>query len=121
VTPLCGSSVWPNQCGIVRVDGRTTAPPNVAVDACIRASSITCGCDAVDALDEVELVDEDVLLVEDVVVVDEDVPLPDAVPWSLFPGLAGFPWAEAPVTMTATSDTTRARASASFRKAISSP
>jgi len=105
VTPLCGSSVWPNQCGIVRVVGRTSAPPSVVVYALRVASSTTCGSADVDAL------------------VDDDDVLPDVdvVAGGAGSCLGGFPCADAPVTTTATSDTTRANVSASFRKTISSP
>lgn len=70
--------------------------------------------------DEVELLDEAPLDDELEELVDEDAPSRDAA-WSLLPGFAGFPCADAPVTTTATSDATRASVRTSFRKAISSP
>ena len=53
---------------------------------------------------------------------DDDVlPDVDVVAGGAGSCLGGFPCADAPVTTTATSDTTRANVSASFRKTISSP
>jgi hypothetical protein len=118
---LCGSAVDPKKCGIVRVVGSTSAPPSTVVSACSFESSTTCGSDAVeppeDAMPDDELVDE---LLVDEESVEVDVLSRDAA-WSLFPGFAGFPCADAPVTTTASSEPARARPSASFRKTISSP
>jgi hypothetical protein len=85
----------------------------------------TIGSAAVPAAVDDELLDDELLDAELVELVDDVSPDPLPVePGSFFPefpGLAGFPCAEAPVTTTAISDTTRASASASFRKTISSP
>jgi hypothetical protein len=92
------------------------------VRACSFESSTTCGSNEFDELLDDEVLDDEVVeeLLVDEELIEEDVASPDAA-WSLFPGFAGFPRADAPVTTTATSDATKARASASFRKTISSP
>src|SRR6266481_8919086 len=51
--PLCGSSVDPHQCGIVRVVGSTLAPPIVVVSACSCESAITCGAPRADCAQQI--------------------------------------------------------------------